>query len=348
MDFREFISILENEGYLKKVNRNVNWKYEIGAIARENKHSPVLFNNIRDYPGCALFTGGLSRVEFIAMNAGLSAHIKEKKLISVLKQRIRKTLPPVIADNSDQFKMSETKEVNLHKLPVPWWHPSDGGRYVGTWHLNITNDPTTGKRNVGVYRMQILNSHNTTVSVSPDSHLAFHVRNAERMGKDLEMGVAIGVSEVTVIAAAAAIPFGVDEFAVAGSIRGEPLRLRPCRDINVQVPDEVEYVIEGRIKKGIRVTDGPYMDYAGKQSINPSAFLFEVSSISQRLEPIFRGMSVGCPGAEDHQLFHILSHLNLVNFHGSSVRQKVQNLLLKYRLFDFFQYSGRLGKLYRS
>ena len=86
-------------------------------------------------------------------------------------------------------------DVNLLKLPVPQWSNHDGGRYLGTWHINVTKDPETGSRNIGVYRMQLLGPKQATVSASPRSHLSQQVAKAEKDGQPLPMAVAIGVSE---------------------------------------------------------------------------------------------------------------------------------------------------------
>jgi 4-hydroxy-3-polyprenylbenzoate decarboxylase len=207
----------------------------------------------------------------------------------------------------------------------------------------VSKDPFTGKRNIGVYRMKIIDAHHSSISVSSGGHLGRHVRNAERLGKDLQVAVAIGVAEPVVMAAAAALPFGSDEYDFAGALQGESLNLVKCRNTDLEVPSDAEYVLEGIIKYGAKVVDGPYMDYSGKISINPDAFLFEVKSIACKADPIFRGMSVGGPGAEDHQLLSILSHLGLVDFHSSQVRQKMQNFFLKHEFFRLFQYAGRFG-----
>ncbi len=345
MEFRKFISFLEKNEYLQKVTRPVNWKYEIGEIARENHMSPLLFENIVDYPGCRLFTGGLSRIDFFGVNLGMKIPVSRKVLIDLMKQCFKRPLQPVHLPDIAVYSLKSAGEVNLYELPVPWWNPLDGGRYIGTWHLNITADPLTGCRNSGVYRMQIIGENQASVSVSENSHLAMHMRNAEMLERDLEMAVAIGVDEVMVMAAASSVPLGFDEFSFAGALLGRPVRLRRCNEVKLEVPIDAEYVLEGIIKRGKRVKDGPYLDYAGKPGINPCAYLFEVRNVAIRPDAIFRGMSVGVPGAEDHQLFSVLSALNLVNFHGSELRQRVQNFFLKYQLFSLFQLSGRLGTL---
>jgi 4-hydroxy-3-polyprenylbenzoate decarboxylase len=226
-------------------------------------------------------------------------------------------------------------------LPVPWWSRADGGRYIGTWHLNITNDPDTGKRNVGVYRMSIIDGNHTTISVSRNSHLQKHFSIAENRGEALPMSVAIGVSDPFVMAAASALPVGVDEFTVAGALMQEPVRLVEGLTIPVESPADAEIVLEGRIVPGARTPDGPFFDYCGIPTTNPRAFIFEVSAIRMRENPVFRGAAIGIPGAEDLMLYSLLANLELYNFHGSRVRHAVQGFLFRNGWHRLVQLSGR-------
>ena len=189
------------------------------------------------------------------------------------------------------------KDVDLTLLPIPWWSTKDAGRYLGTWHVNVTRDPESGIRNVGVYRMMLLDRNTTTLSVYPHSHLARHLKKAERLGKALEMAVAIGVDERLVMAAAAAAPYGVDEYALAGALAREPLRITNCMTVREEVPADAEIVLEGSIEPNFRVIDGPFFDYAGVSNTNPYAKLFRVSAVMQRNDSIFRGTAVGMPGS---------------------------------------------------
>jgi 2,5-furandicarboxylate decarboxylase 1 len=342
---REFISALEKAGLLKRVREPVDWRFEIGQRSAQSD-SPMLFESVKDYPDWQVFTGGLSRLECIALALGVEAGISQSGLVRILRERLAKPSPPVIAEKG---AVAETvrvgSEVDLSELPAPWWSEIDAGRYVGTWHVNISKDPETGSRNLGVYRMQVLNRNQTTVSVSPHSHLARHMEKCERAGRPLEMAVPIGVAEAVVVAGSAALPFGVDELEAAGSLMKQPVEVIKCRTVDLEIPANSELALEGRILPGERVKDGPYLDYAGIPSVNRRAYLFEVTAILRRVRPIFRGMAVGRAGAEDHQLFAVLAQLGLLNFHGSQIRQKMQNTLLRAGLFRPFQWTGRIGLL---
>jgi len=347
MDLRTFISELDSLNLLTRVHREADWKYEIGSMTRAARGA-LLFSNIKDYPGYSILTGAMCGRELIAVSLGLDRRAGAGYIVKTLRERFKKPIEAILVKGN--YPLHDNiicgKEVDLYSLPVPLWSEIDGGRFIGTWHLNITKDPEGGKRNVGVYRMQILSKTAASISVSPASHLALHMEKAESLHKPLEMAVCIGVSELAVMCAAAAFPFDTDEFAMTGALAQKPLELVKCACIDLEVPADSEIVLEGEIMPERRVTDGPYLDYAGVASSNPSAFLFEVKSITRRDNPVFRGTAVGVAGGEDHELLSILAKLGLVDFHGSRWRQKMQNACLKNGNFKLFQMTGRLGKIF--
>ncbi len=349
MELRNYIQRLYEKELLHEIREEVDWKYEIGDISRKNKNKALLFHKIKDYNEFSLFTGGLASCENFSILLNMSLTSKKKNIIHEIKKRMGAPYEPVLTSSlSSKYIWTDGRDVNLYDLPAPWWHPGDGGRYIGTWHLNISKDLQTGERNVGVYRMQIKGRNYATVSISPKSHLAEHIKRAEYKDLDLPLAVAIGVDETVMIAAAAASPKGTDEYIVAGAIQQEPLKIVKCKTVDLEVPLNAEIVLEGVVRCGIRMQDGPYFDYSGKLNVNKHAYCFEVRAIRRKEGAIFRGMSVGEPGAEDHLLFSILSHLELVDFHGSVYRQKIQNLLLKAGLYRTFQLFGRIGNMQLS
>jgi len=348
MDLRAFIDLLSKQGHLRRIERQVDWRFEIGRITRENR-VPLLFENVKDYSGRRVFTNGLSDVGLIGLALGLESGQSRKQIIEEARKRVQNPLPPVMVEGGPVLQnVVQASNIDFLSFPIPHWSSQDAGRYIGTWHINVTRDPETGTRNAGVYRMQVLGPRQATVSTSPTSHLGLHVAKAEKAGRPLQMAIAIGVREAVMMAASAACPYGFDEYELAGGLETQSLQLIKCQTVNLEVPADSEIVIEGFIKPAARVQDGPYFDYAGKANTNPNAFLFEATQLMFRNDPIFRGTSVGVSGAEDHQLFAVLAQLNLVDFHGRRSRQLVQNQLLKKRLFKAFQFAGRLGDLVRT
>jgi UbiD family decarboxylase len=343
MNLRRFIDALADEGRLRRVIRPVDWNLELGEITRENQ-VPLLFENIKDYPQQSIFTNGLSSFASIQLALGFGSGMSRNAVIREARKRASSPIQPVLVDTGPVLENTiPGPEIDFLSFPIPRWSGEDSGRYIGTWHINVTRDPDTGSRNLGIYRMQVFGPNQATVSTYPMSHLSLHLAKADQKGQPLEMAVAIGVSESVIMAAAAAYPFGLDEYDLAGALEGESIPLVRCGTVNLEVPAASEIVIEGFIRPGVRVQDGPYFDYAGKPTTNPKAYLFEATRLSFRTNPIFRGAAIGRPGAEDQQLFSVLSELDLFDFHGSRLRQKLQAQLIKRRLFRSFQFAGRIG-----
>lgn len=342
MNLRDFIDHLERHSQLHRVVQPVDWKYELGYMTRRSQ-VPLLFENIKDYPGHCVFTNGLIRQENIALALGI-AWAGSRKLIEELRRRAARPVPATRVSSSPVFDHSvEESKINLLALPVPHWNEVDAGRYLGTWHLNISRDPEDRTYNLGVYRMQVLGPRLATISTSSKSHLGIHFLKAEAKGRPLETAVAIGVSEFLVMAAGSGYPCGRDEYELAGGLQKKSVNLVKCRSVDLEAPADTEILIEGFIRPGQRVVDGPYFDYAGKATCNSQAFVFEATHMSYRDRPIFRGAVVGHPGAEDLQVFSVLAKIGLFDFHGSRAKRALQSLLLREHLFRGFQWVGRIA-----
>jgi phenacrylate decarboxylase len=343
MDLRAFVERLRECGELRTIRSEIDWRYELGEIVRASS-VPVLFENIKDYPGQRVFANGLVRPQTMAAALGMAIPATHQQLIKQLRSRVATPIAPtrVTAAAVHQNVICE-EEVDLLSLPVPHWNEADAGRYIGTWHVNISRDPDFGTYNLGVYRMQVLGPRQATISTSPKSHLGAHLHKAEAVGQPLPTAVAIGVSEAVLMAAASGYPGGHSEYELAGGLQQESVEVVRCATIDLDVPADSEIVIEGFIHPGARTMDGPYLDYAGKATENPNAFLFEATRMSYRTSPIFRGAAVGHPEAEDLQLLSVLSEVGLFDFHGSRIRRAVQSVLLRGGMFRAFQWVGRMG-----
>ncbi len=181
MDLRAFIDRLSAAGKLRRVEQLTDWKLDIGRIIRE-EHVPLLFENIKDYPGARVFSNGLVDEVCIAIALGLENR-RPRAVIREAAKRARTAVKPVLVEQGPVLEnIVDAAGIDFFKLPVPHWHPQDVGRYIGTWHLNITKDPETGSRNLGVYRMQVVGPREATVSTSSGSHLARQFVKAEAIG----------------------------------------------------------------------------------------------------------------------------------------------------------------------
>jgi len=340
-DLRAFIQKLEDAGRLLRVKETVDWKLGIGRWSRARR-KPLLFEKIKSYPGQQVLTNGLVDLTCLRLALGFEAATPWKEVIAEARERMETAVHPrMVRIGPVLDNVVPASVLDLLQFPVPQWSDYDTCRYLGTWHLNISKDPETGQRNAGVYRMQLLGAKRATISASKGSDLARHVVNAEARGTELPVAVAIGAPEAMVIAAGAACPAGIDEFELAGALQQKAVELIRCG--NLEVPANAEIVVEGFIHPGVRVEDGPYLDYDGRPNTNPKAFLFEATRLMHRSQPIFRGCATGRPGAEDHQLFAFLAQLNLLDFHGSRIKQRFQNFFWRRRAFRTAQMVGRMG-----
>ena len=344
--FRRFVTLLEDAGELTRVREEVDWDLEVGARTRAEAaghNRAMLFECVRGYPGARILTNATGSPARIGIALGLPAGQPFRRVRSVVRDRLTRPIPAItLAGFSFEGATYEAQDVDLTLLPVPRWSEQDGGRYLGTWHVNVTCDPVSGARNLGVYRMQLLDRSSALVNASGSSHLMAHVRRAEERGQSLPMAVAIGVAEPLVLAAGMAVPPETDELALAGALAGAPVLMRAGHVPGLEVPVDAEIVIEGHIVCGRRASEGPFVDYAGEASSNPSALVFQASHVSTRTEPIFRGAAVGFAGAEDHLAYALLASAGYLDFRGRRLTHHLQTLCLRAGWFRAFQALGRV------
>lgn len=344
--FRGFVVLLEEADELVRVDDEVDWKLEVGERTRAeaaSRNRAVLFERIRGYENARILTNAMGSPSRMGIALGLPPGISLREVRRVVRTRLAQPIPPLrVLDPVVDRESYSGDGLDLACLPVPWWSAEDAGRYIGTWHINVTRDPETGDRNVGVYRMQLIGRRTALVSASVGSHLAAQARLAEERGDALEMVVAIGIVESLVLAAGMAVSPKSDELSIAGSLAGTPVRVTPGQLVDLDVPVDAEIVIEGHLRLGERMAEGPFVDYAGVPSENPRALVFEASVLSIRRNPIFRGAAIGRTGAEDHLVYALLASAGCLDFHGSRARHHLQALCLRAEWYRLFQILGRL------
>ncbi|MBM2811783.1 MAG: ppcB [Chloroflexi bacterium] len=156
-EFREFLDCLEEQDLLRRVKKSVDWNLEIGAVMHEvhQKQGPaVLFENVKgaDYP---LLCGAMGTVERYCMAMGVPAD--QRALQKYVMNAYQQPLAPEVVEKAPcQQNVLTGDEIDLSRFPTPFWHPLDGGRFIGTLGVVITEDPETGLRNAAIYREQVL------------------------------------------------------------------------------------------------------------------------------------------------------------------------------------------------
>ncbi len=189
----------------------------------------------------------------------------------------------------------------LDELPILKTWPEDGGPFI-TLPLVFTRDPETGMRNIGTYRMQVFDRRTTGMHWQRHKGGAQHHRVAERLGKRLEVAVALGADPVLTYCATAPMPEGLDELMLAGVLGKRRVELVKCRTIDLEVPANAQIVLEGYVDPGERRREGPFGDHTGFYSLADDFPVFHLQCITMRRNPVYVTTVVGIPPMEDYYL----------------------------------------------
>jgi 4-hydroxy-3-polyprenylbenzoate decarboxylase len=218
---------------------------------------------------------------------------------------------PKLADMANFFpKMVSSgpcKEVirregfSLRELPVLTCWPQDGGPFI-TLPMVFTKNPDTGKRNCGMYRMQVFDDTTTGMHWQTQKQGAEHYRKLQREGKTARMpvAVAIGADPPTMYSAILPLPPDLDEMMISGFLRGKPVEMVKCETCDLEVPANAEYVLEGYVEIGETRREGPFGDHTGYYSLDDQYPVFHVTCMTQRKDPIYPTTIVGPPPMEDY------------------------------------------------
>ncbi len=190
-------------------------------------------------------------------------------------------------------------DVDLNKLPILKCWPNDGGRFI-TLPMVHTLDPKTGERNVGMYRMQVMDSRTTGMHWHIHKTGARHYDGYKNEGKRMAVSVAIGGDPAYGYSATAPMPDNMDEYLLAGFLRNKSVKLVKCITNDIYVPSDCDFIIEGYVDPSQeKVTEGPFGDHTGFYSLQDRYPLFHVTAITHRKGAIYPATIVGVPPQED-------------------------------------------------
>ncbi len=185
-----------------------------------------------------------------------------------------------------------------NKLPVLTCWPEDGGRFI-TLPQVVTYDPRNGKRNMGMYRMHVFDKETTGMHWQIQKGGGFHYYQAEKIGKDFELVVALGTDPALLLATIAALPENIDEAMFAGFLRGKRTEFVKAKSLSIQVPANAEFVLEGIVPAHERRMEGPFGDHFGHYSHAAEFPVFHLKQITHRRNAIYPATVVGIPPQED-------------------------------------------------
>jgi 4-hydroxy-3-polyprenylbenzoate decarboxylase len=318
-DLRDFIRALEKKKELKRISFEVDPKLEITEFADRSVKSggpALLFENPKGSKVPVLINSFAStrrmeialKVESVEeIGARISEYLEMRMpegLLNKLKMlpklaEIGAFFPKIVSKGACQ-EVVRTEGFSLYDYPVLTCWPDDGGPFI-TLPMVFSRNPDTGKRNCGMYRLQIFDERTTGMHWQTHKQGAEHYRRRVAEGKStrMDVAVAIGSDPATMYSAILPLPPDLDEMIIAGFLRGSPVEMVKCHTIDLEVPANAEIVLEGYVELGELRTEGPFGDHTGYYSLADQYPVFHVTCITQKKEPIYATTIVGPPPMED-------------------------------------------------
>lgn len=312
VDLRSFLSKLESARELHRVKIEVDPELEITEIAIravKEKLPALFFEKVKGgtYP---LTIGILASEKRIELALGRHPQQIGEELLEFVDRLNPPSLKTILQSfpkllrftkmRQSRSLMAVSQEVieepDLSTLPAIKCWPKDGGRFI-TFGLVISHDPRKGRRNMGVYRMQVYDKSSTGMHWQIERGGSAHA--AEARGKILEIAVAIGCDPLMLISSVAPLPEGMDEIAFAGYLRGKPTPMVRAKTLSIDVPATAEFILEGTVDPNELRPEGPFGDHFGHYSHVAPFPVFRIRRVTHRKNPIYLAAVVGKPPQED-------------------------------------------------
>jgi len=305
-DLRGWLALAQELGEVRIV-KGASWQTEIGqaselVMARDDAPC-VVFD---DVPGCPKgyrvlvnFFGGKRKNMTLGFPAGYSKLELSK---AYLEERLR-GLKPVpfeeVGDGPVLENVMTGDAIDVTKFPTPLWHPSDGGRYIGTGSYDVTIDPDEKWINAGTYRVMVHDKRSVGFYISPGKHGRVHREKWEARNERMPAVIVLGGDPMTFLAACTEMPYGVCEFDIVGAMRGKPMKVVRGKVTGLPFPANAEIVLEGFVRPGNRRKEGPFGEWTGYYASDVrDEPVLDIEAIYHRNDPIILGCAPFCPPDE--------------------------------------------------
>jgi len=314
---QDFIKYLDLNGELIRIKAEVDARLEVTEIstrALKEGMPALLFENVKGakFPLAMNVLASDKRIELAlgkhpdqlgeelitfmedAMPPGPKVFFKHAGIT----KRIFSTLPKKTCRPTSQEVVTNP---DLNDIPVITSWPEDGGPFI-TLPQIFTYNPHDGKRNVGMYRMQIFDGQTTGMHWQIQKGGGFHYYQARKLGREFEIAVALGTDPALLLATVAALPEGIDEVMFSGFLRGKRTRMVKGKSVSIKVPADAEFILEGTVHLTELRMEGPFGDHFGHYSHASKFPVFHINKVTHRKNPIYPATVVGRPPMEDKYL----------------------------------------------
>ena len=315
---KEFIAALENAGELKRISLEVDPYLEITEIAdrmsktdgpallfekTKNSPYPLLINAFGSYKrmemalNCNSIDDIGARIETLIKMQPPTGLLDKIKMLLTLKE-VADFMPKKVKKGPCQERILDSQSDLLDLLPILFCWPSDGGPFI-TLPIVITKDPDTGVQNLGMYRMHKYDKSTTGMHWQYNKDGTRHFDKYKNRNQRMEVAVALGGSPAVTYAASAPLPPDIDELMLAGFLNSKPVETVKGHTVDLYVPAESDFVIEGYVDPEEERIEGPFGDHTGFYSAADMYPVFHVTCITCRNDAVYPATIVGKPPMED-------------------------------------------------
>src|SRR6516165_2159575 len=271
---REYVDRLKALGEIQEIDVEVDWNLEMGAIIRrcyELRSPAPLFNKIKGVePGFRVLgaPAGVSKkngLVRIALSLGLSATATAREIIEALASAHEKpAIPPKrVATGPCKENKLLGDAVDLYRLPAPYIHDGDGGRYLNTWGTIVVQTPDRHWTNWSITRIMIAGKTTLVGAIIPRQHLGIIHNKWKALQRPMPFALAMGTEPVIPFVSGMPLDEDVDEADFIGGYLGEPVDVVGCETVDLDVPATSEIIIEGTVSPTETAHEGPMGEYSG-------------------------------------------------------------------------------------
>ena len=287
---REFLKILEKDFKVINIEKEISTKYEVSKILKQYDKEVVIFKNIKESE-MGIISGICNTREKIARSISVSV----PQITSKIVEATENPTPIEKFEKVDQ-NFKTTMDADLTRLPVPTYYKKDGGAYL-TAGVIIAKDPESGVRNASIHRMLVKSRDSLSVRIVP-RNLYTYYKKAEKMGKPLEIAIAIGMNPATLLASCTSIPISADELEVANTFHNGEMNLIQCETVDLEVPD-CEILLEGQILPHERAAEGPFVDLTDTYDVVRQEPVIKIGRMHYKNNPFYHAIM---PAGNEHKL----------------------------------------------
>ncbi|MFH1003628.1 MAG: UbiD family decarboxylase [Chloroflexota bacterium] len=317
-DLREYIRVLEANGQLVRIKREINKDTELMPLVRwqfrgldDKDRKAFLFENVTDvkgkkYHGTVLVGSHAGSRAVYALAMACKAGDIVKKWEQAQLHHIK---PKIVASGPCQEEVHTGDKLlehgGLEEFAVPISTPGfDNAPYFSAGNC-FSKDPETGIGNIGNYRSMIKSPNRLGLSAQMPQHLRQHWHKHKQKGIPMPVAIAVGPTPNIGLVATTSVPYSVDELDIAGGIAGEPVAMVKCQTIDLEVPATAEIVIEGLVPTDFLERDGPFGEYSGYMGMGRPTMFLNVTGITHRRQPIWNAYISQFPPSESSLITQI-------------------------------------------